>query len=69
MLIPEHLHLRIHSGAPSGGLWNQAWRQFRDAKGDASTAEIYRHAGELIFRFNLAGPIVPYYQRKVELPQ
>jgi uncharacterized lipoprotein (TIGR02269 family) len=69
MLIPEPIHLRIHSGAPSGGLWNQAWRQFRDAKGDASTAEIYRHAGELIFRFNLAGPIVPYYQRKLEPPR
>jgi uncharacterized lipoprotein (TIGR02269 family) len=27
MVIPEHVHLRIHRGA-SGGLWNEAWREF-----------------------------------------
>jgi hypothetical protein len=27
----------------------------------AAPAEIYRHAGELIYRFELLGPIVPYY--------
>jgi hypothetical protein len=26
----------------------------------ASPEEIYRHAGQLIFRFELTGPIVPY---------
>jgi hypothetical protein len=29
----------------------------------ASPAEIYRHAGELIFRFELTGPVVPYSRR------
>lgn len=60
ILIPEHVHIRIHSRGPNGGLWNGAWSQFRDAHPDASPVEIYRHAGELIFRFELTGPIVPY---------
>jgi uncharacterized lipoprotein (TIGR02269 family) len=61
MVIPEHVHWRIHSGGPSGGSWNQAWRQFRDANQRATPEQIYRHAGELIYRFELVGPIVPYY--------
>ena len=69
LLIPEHIHIRIHSGGPAGGLWNQAWKQFRDSNRNATPEELYRHAGELIFRFNLAGPIVPYsFQRKAEMP-
>ena len=60
LLIPEHVHLRIHSGGPSGGMWNAAWRQFKEANPDASPEAIYRHAGELIFRFQLTGPVVPY---------
>ncbi len=60
LLIPEHVHIRIHSGGPRGGMWNQAWRQFKAANESASPAEIYRYAGELIFRFELTGPIVPY---------
>ncbi|WNG32787.1 TIGR02269 family lipoprotein [Archangium violaceum] len=60
LLIPEHVHIRIHSSGPKGGLWNQAWRDFKDARPNASPEAIYRHAGELIFRFELTGPIVPY---------
>jgi hypothetical protein len=33
---------------------------FRDAQPTASSAEIYRHAGELLYRFQLTGLIVPY---------
>jgi uncharacterized lipoprotein (TIGR02269 family) len=60
LLIPEHVHLRIHSGGPRGGLWNMAWERFKDANPRASPEAIYRHAGELIFRFELTGPVVPY---------
>ncbi|MFY0572615.1 TIGR02269 family lipoprotein [Archangium lansingense] len=60
MLIPEHVHIRIHSQGPRGGRWNQAWLNFKRAKPNAFPEEIYRHAGELIFRFELTGPIVPY---------
>jgi len=60
LLIPEHVHIRIHSRGPKGGLWNQAWRDFKDARPNASPEAIYRQAGELIFRFELTGPVVPY---------
>jgi hypothetical protein len=59
------VHHRIHSGGPRGGLWNAAWRQFKDANPHASLQEIYRHAGELIHRFELIGPVVPYYKRRL----
>jgi len=64
MVIEETVHYRIHSGGPGGGRWNEAWRQFKRANPYASPEEIYRHAGELIYRFELIGPIVPYYSRQ-----
>nr|AYM53629.1 lipoprotein [Archangium violaceum] len=60
ILIPEHVHIRIHSRGPRGGLWNMAWQQFKDANPSAPSEAIYRHAGELMFRFELTGPVVPY---------
>jgi uncharacterized lipoprotein (TIGR02269 family) len=63
LLIPEHVHLRIHGGGPSGGRWNHAWSRFMNSNPAASPAEIYRYAGELIFRFELTGPVVPYSRR------
>ncbi|NMO14817.1 TIGR02269 family lipoprotein [Pyxidicoccus fallax] len=63
MPIPRDLHRRIHSG-DRGGPWNQAWREFRTAKPGASPTEIYKHAGELIHRFQLSGDLIrPYYSR------
>jgi uncharacterized lipoprotein (TIGR02269 family) len=64
MVIEETVHHRIHSGGPRGGLWNEAWRTFMRANPNATPGEIYRHAGELIYRFELLGPIVPYYSRQ-----
>ena len=61
IVIPEHIHFRIHSGPPRGGEWNQAWRVFRKAHPNAPPEAIYRHAGELLYQFELIGPIVPYY--------
>ncbi|WP_043428442.1 SitA6 family polymorphic toxin lipoprotein [Cystobacter fuscus] len=61
ILIPESVHIQIHSAGPRGGLWNQAWRDFKTAQPDASSAEIYRHAGALLYRFQLTGLIVPYH--------
>ncbi|HZI11548.1 MAG TPA: TIGR02269 family lipoprotein [Myxococcus sp.] len=62
MPIPRDLHRRIHGNDGRGGPWNQAWRDFKEAKPDAPPAEIYKHAGELIYRFQLlGGPIQPYY--------
>jgi uncharacterized lipoprotein (TIGR02269 family) len=64
MVIQESVHYRIHSGGPGGGRWNEAWRQFMRSNPKASPEEIYRHAGELIYRFELIGLIVPYYSRQ-----
>ncbi|QDE92872.1 hypothetical protein BHS06_29995 [Myxococcus xanthus] len=64
MPIPRHVHQRIHRGGERGGEWNRAWREFKDANEGATPTEIFRHAGELIHRFELmGGPIQPYYSR------
>ncbi|GHG64836.1 hypothetical protein GCM10012319_05570 [Comamonas sp. KCTC 72670] len=62
ILIPEHIHRQLHSGKGRGGMWNQAWRDYRDrTQGRALTSEeLHRKAVELIFRFELTGPVVPY---------
>ncbi|WNG51735.1 DUF2380 domain-containing protein [Archangium minus] len=40
----------------------RAWKDFIRSRPRASPEEIYRHAGELIFRFELTGPILPYHR-------
>jgi uncharacterized lipoprotein (TIGR02269 family) len=61
MLVPEQQHLRIHRG-PRGGLWNEAWRQFRDANRDREVTreELLAKAFEMALRYDIAGPILPY---------
>ncbi|MCP3163797.1 SitA6 family polymorphic toxin lipoprotein [Myxococcus qinghaiensis] len=64
MPIPRDLHRRIHDGTGRGGAWNDAWREFIFMHPSAPPEAIYRHAGELIHRFQLIdGPIQPYYSR------
>ena len=62
ILIPEHIHRQIHSSTGRGGMWNQAWRDYRESlRGRPPTPEeLHRKAVELIFRFELTGPVVPY---------
>ncbi|MFY0562522.1 TIGR02269 family lipoprotein [Archangium lansingense] len=61
MRIPEHVHLSIHRGA-KGGLWNQAWRQFINANpGHVPREVLISKAFGLALRFDIAGPIRPYY--------
>jgi len=61
MVIPEHVHLRVHRGQ-RGGPWNQAWRDFMHANETrrVPTDELLRKAFELSFRFDIVGPIIPY---------
>jgi uncharacterized lipoprotein (TIGR02269 family) len=61
MLIPEHVHLRIHRGA-RGGAWNAAWEQFRIANRHRRVPpeELLRTAFEFAFRFDIVGPLLPY---------
>ena len=35
----------------------------RDQGEDASRADVWRYAGELLYRFRINGPIIPYYGR------
>ncbi|MFP2924222.1 TIGR02269 family lipoprotein [Pyxidicoccus sp. 3LG] len=65
MLIPEHIHREIHSGTGRGGRWNQAWREYwlANRKTEVSPQELHRKAVELIFRFELTGPVMPYNTR------
>ncbi len=65
--IPLELmkHRSIHRGA-NGGPWNEAWRRWILANDGATQEEIFRYAGQLIYEFELFGPVVPYRRR---LPQ
>jgi uncharacterized lipoprotein (TIGR02269 family) len=67
MVIPKRAHLRIHGGAPNGGLWNQAWREFMNANRHRHVPEeeMMRKAFELAYRFDIVGPIIPYGHRLV----
>ncbi|MBZ4420585.1 TIGR02269 family lipoprotein [Myxococcus sp. RHSTA-1-4] len=60
MLLDIETHRRIHKG-PSGGPWNEAWKKFQRANRSASQEDMYRYARELIIRFDLLGPILPYH--------
>ncbi|WP_395808008.1 DUF2380 domain-containing protein [Archangium minus] len=59
--VPKSFHQWLHSGGPAGGQWNEAWRQFMDLNRNTAKAEdIWRFAGELLVRFGVNGPFVPY---------
>lgn len=58
--LPKDFHTWLHSGGPNGGQWNAAWRQFKDEKPDAPPEAIWHFAGELMMRFGVNGPLVPY---------
>lgn len=68
MILPNDVHLSIHRGGPRGGRWNEAWAEFRRANPNASSEEIYRHLGRLLYEFELSGPVQPYWQRRPLLP-
>jgi uncharacterized lipoprotein (TIGR02269 family) len=58
--VPRSFHHYLHSGGPEGGMWNEAWRQFKDKNPGATQEEIWRFAGELMIRFKVNGHLVPY---------
>ena len=70
-LIPLEVekHRSIHRGA-NGGPWNAAWFKFINAhRGGASKEEIHRYAGQLIYEFELFGPVVPLGKQPPPLPR
>jgi uncharacterized lipoprotein (TIGR02269 family) len=62
LILLKEDHDRIHRGA-RGGPWNEAWRQYKDTHDEAPKEAIWLYAGELIHRFRLYGPVIPYYRR------
>lgn len=61
MVLPLEDHLRIHRGQ-RGGPWNADWREWILANRISSKQEdIYRFAGEMIYRYCLTGTLTQYY--------
>jgi uncharacterized lipoprotein (TIGR02269 family) len=60
-------HRSIHQGE-RGGPWNAAWRKWIFANRGARKEEIFRYAGQLIYEFELFGPMVPYWKQPPPLP-
>src|SRR5262245_19945139 len=63
ILLEVEKHRSIHRGA-NGGPWNAAWYKFINEHlvTPVSKEEIYRYAGQLIYEFELFGPVVPYWK-------
>lgn len=62
-MLDKQVHEKIHYGA-NGGPWNAEWRHFINANAFAPLQAIHLFAVQMIFRFDLAGPVVPYYGKK-----
>lgn len=69
ILLEVGKHRSIHLGK-NGGPWNEAWRRFiLQHLAGAPKEEIYRYAGQLIYEFELFGPVLPYWKQPPPLPQ
>jgi uncharacterized lipoprotein (TIGR02269 family) len=62
MPLKVEKHRSIHHGA-NGGPWNAAWEQWIRTYDNPTKEEIFRYAGQLIYEFELLGPVVPYGRR------
>ncbi len=63
ILLEVEKHRSIHRGE-RGGPWNAAWKKFIDSRTiPPSKEEIFRYAGQLIYEFELFGPVVPYWKQ------
>ncbi|MFL5349215.1 MAG: TIGR02269 family lipoprotein [Hyalangium sp.] len=65
ILLEVMKHRSIHAG-PKGGPWNARWGEWIPKHLGAPKEEIFRYAGQLIYEFELFGPVLPYRKR---LPQ
>jgi uncharacterized lipoprotein (TIGR02269 family) len=70
-LIPLEVekHRSIHRGV-DGGPWNAAWAKFINEHSTIppEKEEIYRYAGQLIYEFELFGPVIPAWKQPPPLP-
>lgn len=64
LVIDKQVHQNIHRGA-NGGPWNWEWERFINENPGARPQAIHLFAMQMVFRFDLAGPVVPYNSKKV----
>lgn len=68
ILLAVEKHRSIHRGA-NGGPWNDAWARFIDANNQTATqADIHKYAGQLIYEFELFGPVMRFRSPLPPLP-
>lgn len=69
ILLEVQKHRSIHRGA-NGGPWNAAWDQFINASNGKTVpkAEIHKYAGQLIYEFELFGPVMRFGRPPPPLP-
>ena len=63
LLLLVEKHRSIHRGT-NGGPWNAAWNKFIQENDDAVPEEIFRYAGQLIYEFELLGPVMSYRRQQ-----
>jgi len=62
--LDTDVHIGIHKGAPRGGLWNKSWEEYFITNPNATSIDIYKKAGELIYNHGIDGkPVIPYSKR------
>jgi uncharacterized lipoprotein (TIGR02269 family) len=65
IVLEKSIHEKIHAGK-QGGPWNAAWRKYiNDNLVSANEQSIHLFAVQMLFRFDLGGPIVPYYGKTI----
>jgi uncharacterized lipoprotein (TIGR02269 family) len=63
LVIDKQVHENIHRGG-MGGPWNAEWDRYIKLNRGATKQAIHLFAMQMIFRYDLAGPVVPYHSRK-----
>ncbi len=63
LVMDKQLHQSIHRGE-AGGPWNAEWAHYIRYNQLANRQAIHLFATQMIFRFNLSGPVVPYHSKK-----
>jgi len=63
LVLDKQVHEKIHRGE-SGGPWNAEWERYIQINRFAPRQAIHLFAVQMIFRFQLSGPVVPYYGKK-----
>ncbi|MCY1017459.1 TIGR02269 family lipoprotein [Pyxidicoccus sp. MSG2] len=63
LVLDKQVHENIHRGG-MGGPWNAEWARYIENNRRAHRQAIHLFATQMIFRFDLAGPVVPYYSKK-----